>query len=112
MARKRIETKLTEIDEGILKSILMRTESLYRKHAAEIAKVREESDEKKVSIGFSVLVDCSDSAPKVRTRIRYSQTVTDELIDSLEDPSQPTLFEPEVGKASKPGKTAATEETD
>lgn len=111
MARKRIEAKLGEVDEGVVKSIVMRAEGLYRKHAGEIAKVRDESDDKKVSLTFSVLVDCSDSAPKVRTRLRYSQTVTDELIDSLEDPSQPTLFDPEVGKKDRVGRTSATEET-
>lgn len=110
MARKAQVTAMNEIEEGVLKSILLRTESLYRKHAAAISRVRNESDEKKVSVGFGVLIDCSDSTPKVRTRIRYSETVTDELIDSLEDPLQPTLFDPELGKAqARAGRKTAAE---
>lgn len=100
MARKKIgkATALDEIQEGVLKSILKNVEELYRKHAPAIAKVQEDSDEKIVTVGFGVQIDCSDSAPKVKTRIRYCETTTDELIDSLEDPAQPTLFTPEETK--------------
>lgn len=99
MARKRIATQpLSDIEEGVLKSVTQRIDELYRKHADAIEKVREDSDEKKVTVNFAVLIDCSDSVPKVKTRIRYSETVTDEIIDSLEDPKQPTLFTPEETK--------------
>jgi len=100
MARKKIggTTVLDEIQGGVLKSMIQNIEQLYRKHALAIEKVQQDSDEKKVTINFAVQIDCSDSAPKVKTRIRYSETVTDELIDSLEDPAQPTLFNPEETK--------------
>lgn len=97
MARKKITTEreLGEIQAGVLKSITGNVDTLYRRHATAIDKVQSDSDEKKVSVTFSILIDCSDSAPKVRTRIRYCETVTDEVIDSLEDPAQPVVFEPE-----------------
>lgn len=100
MARKKISTErdLGELQAGVLKSITANVETLYRRHALAIEKVQDDSDEKKVSVTFSVLIDASDSAPKVRTRIRYCETVTDEVIDSLEDPAQPTLFQPEETK--------------
>src|SRR6187455_1736199 len=108
MARKRItaDRELGEIQGGILKSLEQNVGTLYRKHAHAIEKVQDDSDEKKVVVNFSVLIDCSDSAPKVKTRIRYSETVTDELIDSLEDPNQPTLFEPPTPVRGRPKKTA------
>lgn len=97
MARKKIATEreLGEIQSGVLKSMTANVDTLYRRHASAIDKVQNDSDEKKVSVTFSILIDCSDSAPKVRTRIRYCETITDEVIDSLEDPEQPTLFQPE-----------------
>lgn len=100
MARKKIggDSALGEIQGGVLKSIAANVDALYRKHASAIDKVQRDSDEKKVTVNFAVLIDCSDSVPKVKTRIRYSETVTDELIDSLEDPNQPTLFKPEETK--------------
>lgn len=108
MARKKIATEreLGEMSAGVLKSITSNVDTLFRRHALAIEKVQDDSDEKKVSVTFSVLIDGSDSAPKVRTRIRYCETVTDEVIDSLEDPSQPTLFQPEEIKGrGRPRKT-------
>jgi hypothetical protein len=108
MARKKIATEreLGDMQAGVLKSITANVETLYRRHALAIEKVQDDSDEKKVSVTFSVLIDASDSAPKVRTRIRYCETVTDEVIDSLEDPAQPTLFQPEETKGrGRPRKT-------
>lgn len=96
MARKKIseDNALGEIQAGVLKSITQNVDTLYRRHADSIEKVQNDSDEKKVTVNFAVQIDCSDSVPKIKTRIRYSETVTDEMIDSLEDPNQPTLFEP------------------
>jgi hypothetical protein len=107
MARKKIAQtrELGEIQGGILKSINKNVEDLYRKHASAIDKVMDDSDEKKVTVNFAIQIDCSDSAPKVKTRIRYSETVTDELIDSLEDPNQPTLFDPPTPVRGRPKKT-------
>jgi len=89
---------LNEMELGVLTSVLRNVETLYRKHAGKISEMQGQSDTHRVNIGFSVLIDGLDiQIPKVKTRIRYAQIVTDDLMDSLEDPNQPTLFKPDEG---------------
>jgi len=85
------DANLDDFSEGVLTSIREDTEALYRQHANRIRRLVDDSESSTATITFSVLIDKSESAPKVRTRIRFGETTTDERIRSLEDPSQPTL---------------------
>lgn len=111
MAKKANDAELTEIQAGILHSVQTGVDMLYRKHAAAIEGGQEDAPDKNVTISFSVKVDASKSTPKIRTRIRYSETVIDEVIDSLEDPKQPALFDAEETK-SRPKKHAEPKDDD
>jgi len=100
------DANLDDFSEGVLTSIREDTEALYRQHANRIRRLVDDSESSTATITFSVLIDKSESAPKVRTRIRFGETTTDERIRSLEDPNQPTLFTPEqLEKNKKAGKT-------
>lgn len=102
---------LDEFSEGVLTSIREDTEALYRMHAGRIRRLVEEAEKNAATVTFSILIDKSESAPKVRTRLRFGETTTDERVRSLEDPSQPTLFtesELEGGKKRGGGKTTGT----
>lgn len=100
------DANLDDFSEGVLTSIREDTEALYRMHSNRISRLVGDSESNSATITFSVLIDKSESAPKVRTRIRFGETTTDERIRSLEDPSQPTLFTPEqLEKNKKAGKT-------
>lgn len=101
------DANLDDFSEGVLTSIREDTEALYRMHANRIRRLVDDAESNSATITFSVLIDKSESAPKVRTRIRFGETTTDERIRSLEDPSQPTLFTNEelTEKTRKAGKT-------
>lgn len=116
MARKQNKTliPLDEVAEGIILSVKNNVEALLRSHFREIDKVREESDTKKVNVAFGILIDGSESVPKILTRIRFAQTVTDERVDTLEDPKQPRMFDKEswANTKKRDGKAAASGEKD
>lgn len=101
------DSHLDDFSEGVLTSIREDTEALYRMHANRIRRLVDDAESNSATITFAILIDKSESAPKVRTRIRFGETTTDERIRSLEDPSQPTLFTPEEleAKNKKAGKT-------
>ncbi|MCA9730222.1 MAG: hypothetical protein KC729_21235 [Candidatus Eisenbacteria bacterium] len=117
MARKQNKAliPLDEVAEGIILSVKNNVEALLRGHFREIDKVRDESDTKKVNVAFGILIDGSESVPKILTRIRFAQTVTDERVDTLEDPKQPRMFDKEAWentKRQRDGKAAASGEKD
>lgn len=68
---------------------------LYIQHEKDIEAAVEDSEDKKITLGFQVVIDKAESAPQVKTRLRYSQSVTDERIRTLSDPKQPTLLSKE-----------------
>ena len=82
---------------------------LYAEHEKDIEAAVADSEDSKIALSFSVLIDKSESAPQVKTRLRYSQSVTDERIRTLTDPRQPTLFTKEelTAKKSKAKKSAS-----
>ena len=88
-----LETEpLTKPQVEVLESIVEAVKQLYSKHATAIDSVRDETADKVVNVSFGVKIDGNEAAVKVRTRIRYSQTVIDEVIEELGDPNQPDLF--------------------
>jgi hypothetical protein len=92
---------LDDFSEGVLTSIREDTEALFRQHADKIRRLVEIAEGNKATVTFGVLIDKSESAPKVRTRIRFGETTTDERVRSLDDPTQPTLFSKEELEARK-----------
>lgn len=111
MAKKKNQQTVTlgEVAEGVIMSTRNNVDTLFRRHYREIEKILNTSDPRTVSVNFAVLVDNTDSTPKVRTRIRYCETVTDEMIDSLEDPKQPTLFKREEEAKDGDGESEGSE---
>lgn len=74
---------------------------LYIQHEKDIEAAVEDSEDKKITLGFQVVIDKAESAPQVKTRLRYSQSVTDERIRTLNDPKQPTLLSKEALAATR-----------
>jgi hypothetical protein len=90
---------------------------LYAEHEKDIEAAVSDSEDSKIALSFSVLIDKSESAPQVKTRLRYSQSVTDERIRTLTDPRQPTLFTKDElklnkSKAKKSASEPPVEDTD
>ena len=91
-------------EEGvILRGILAGVETLYRKHATEIEQVRADDEKKSVKIGFAVAVDASEGGPSLKVGIRFSATVTDNIVSILPDPDQPefTFISPDELRAQR-----------
>lgn len=82
-------------DIQIRESITKAVEALYDAHAGEIADFRDQSEESKVTVTFGVDIDCSESEPKVKVSIRFSKSVTDSRVATLDDPDQLNLLTPE-----------------
>lgn len=90
---------------------------LYSEHEKDIENAVAESEDRKITLSIAVVIDKSESAPQVKTRLRYSQSVTDERIRTLTDPRQPTLFnkdelKPAKSKAKKSASEPPVEDTD
>lgn len=101
MAVKRKSSK-EPLPENIIQGITAAVEHLYGKHAEEIAEVVGQSETKRVTIGFGVDLDLSESEPSIKVGIRFSQTVTDSLVSRIPDPDQGTFeFETPATKAAK-----------
>lgn len=82
-------------NKQIIESIIQAVQDLYDAHAGEIAEFRDQSEDSKVTVNFGIEIDCSESEPKVKVGIRFSKSVTDSRIATLDDPEQVTLFSPE-----------------
>ena len=57
-----------------------------------------DADDHKTSVVFSAKIDCSDTEPVVSVSIRYTSSVTDQIVIKLDDPDQGT-FEAMTGEA-------------
>jgi len=80
-------------DGNVCAAILDAVETLWNKHAPEIHRIRQESEDKSIVVNFSNDIDCSESKPMVTTRIRYSESFTDKITNRLDDPNQGTFTE-------------------
>lgn len=65
---------------------------MLEKHAEEISEVVEQSETSGATINFGVDLDCSESAPSIDIKLRFSASVTDRRTIHCEDPNQPSLF--------------------
>lgn len=85
--RKKTE-KPTVARPNIQKAILKSVEKLYGLHGAEIEEIQNESEQRIISFGFSIRIDCSEAEPIVKTSIRIPSTITDSTTARLEDENQ------------------------
>ncbi len=104
-AKKEVELMHNQVLEGITKAV----QELYKHHSGEIQENLDESESKKVAVGFGCEIDCSESQPMVTVKIRFSASVTDKRVFRLDDSKQINLFEtkeaarPEAAGDSEPG---------
>ena len=98
-------------DGNVCAAILDAIETLWNKHAPDIHRIRQESEDKAIVVNFSNDIDCSESEPMVTTRIRYSESFTDKITNRLDDPNQGTFTEitEAAEKAMKAEKKSASE---
>lgn len=99
MAVKKHAAKTTP-GKGIKNALLEKAAELWEAHAGEIMELVEESEEHKLTVGFSLEIDCSESAPNVTVKIRFASTVTDSRKVQMDDPNQ-TQFTDVVQHADK-----------
>ncbi len=83
---------------------------LYKQHEEELMGVLDESEDKKVTITFSVQIDKSETEPQLKTTLRFSTSVTDSRLRTLSNPMQPELVDPKaVREASREAKAKERE---
>jgi len=97
------------LQEGMAKM-----EELWEIHKMEIEQILDASEDKKVSCSFKLMIDTSESAPSLTTRLSFSEVHTDERKSQLTDPNQGTFTDIEEAakpqKAPRKGKPAEGEE--
>lgn len=90
MARKSTKSNLV-LNEKIQEQVLEAIGELASEHAEEIQTAIEEADDKKQTVNFAVELDCSESAPTINVRCRFSTSVTDRRTIRCDDPNQETF---------------------
>ncbi len=74
-------------------------QKLWKEHIKEALEVMEDSEEPIITINFNAVLNFSESAPKLTTKIRFTKSYTDEKVDEFEDPNQMPLGDiPEASK--------------
>jgi hypothetical protein len=81
------KAKLTEAS----RIFLTQAAELFDLHEQEITELLDESDSKKVKIGFALDVNLADVPASAVTTISFSKVVKDRRSSDLADPDQPTL---------------------
>lgn len=102
MAVKGKEPKSKMNHAKIAEGIIAAVGELYKHHSGEIQENLDESESKKVRVGFGVDIDCSESEPMVTVSVRFSASVTDRRVFRLDDPNQITLFSSREEAAPEP----------
>ena len=92
--------KRDERIEKMRRAVVRRIGELWEDHESEFLNVVEETDNRKISLGFTVQIDMGQPTFAVTTKIGFSARVSDDRKDTFDDPNQPAL----------PGIGAATEE--
>lgn len=88
MAGRKKNAVMEPMDETIQRAIAQAVHELYGVHAEEIRTVRDESEKRSVTVAFGAEIDCSESEPTVKVRIRFAATITDVRTTRLDDPNQ------------------------
>lgn len=106
-ARKNKETKNTVLMDAIMEGVKKHLVN----HLDEALVIADESENKKVSISFPCLIDMSKTETGVDVKMRFSQSVTDSVSYTLDDPAQGT-FEEITKAASGTGESQEPDDTE
>lgn len=90
MARQKLESKVP-LNAATIEEIKAAIGDLLQQHAEEVAEVIEESDGRSATVNFWVDLDCSESAPNIDVKMRFSASVTDKRTIRCDDPRQGTF---------------------
>lgn len=102
MARKSIPK--TDADPKSFKpSIVEGISRLWEKNGAAAIAFAEESDAKVVKVNFSIEIDLSKSESSTEVGIRFSQSVTDKVKFTIDDPKQGIFTELVASKTTEKG---------
>lgn len=98
----------------ILERIIEYITDLWETHQVEILDLAEESENDKVTVNFTNEIDFAESEPALKTKIRFTRTVTDNRSGILNDPNQPGLggIDSEAAAASAEARRKHREETE
>ena len=109
MANKKKTPRGSVHQNEVINRVVKDIRDLMEAHYSEIETFIDESEAKKATVNFGAVIDQSESAPSMKTSIRFSQSVTDTRTSTLDDPAQvPMPFVPEVdGRAPKKDARAA-----
>lgn len=92
MARKQRPTRTDVIlTPEIVDKILQGIREMLEANAEGITETLNESDAKVLAVGFPMTIDCSESAPEIDIKMRYSMAHTDRRQVHCEDPHQGTF---------------------
>lgn len=80
--------ELTPIDATILAGIVQAVNTLYRRHAQELDRIRSESEQDRITLTFPVEIDCTETTPSLKVGISYKQSYTDNVVSQLPEPGQ------------------------
>lgn len=105
MARKKQSSNLT-INDATVDQITAAIADLLNTHAEEIGNTIDESDNRNATVTFGVELDCSESAPTINVKCRFSSTTTDKRTIRCDDPNQPNLFTMRTPEQEKKEKAA------
>jgi len=77
----------------IRESIMEKCGELFDANVANIMRILEESEDRKVAVNFNTMIDASESKALLSVRIAYSEKFTDERVEEFEseDPNEPFL---------------------
>lgn len=97
MANKKKTPRGSVHQNEVIDRVVKDIRDLMEAHYSEIETFIDESEAKKATVNFGVVIDQSESAPSMKTSIRFSQSVTDTRTSTLDDPAQlPMPFVPET----------------
>ena len=103
MARKNLTSNLP-LNEQTTHQVLDAIKEMIETHSDQIQETVEESDKKCATVTFGVELDCSESAPTIDVKMRFSSSVTDRRTIRCEDPNQITFTDSIVPPAEVPNK--------
>jgi hypothetical protein len=90
MARKTQQSNLALGAETVTE-ILAAIKDLLETHSEEVSTAIDESDDKKLTVNCGIDLDCSETAPSINVRLRFSTSVTDKRTIRCDDPAQMTF---------------------
>lgn len=102
MAVRSKKTAATPRGENIRNAIMAKVEELWNAHSQEVLDIIQESEDHKVTVGFSSEIDCSESAPSITIKMRFSETFTDSRKVQLDDPNQGTFTDVVAAAETQP----------